>query len=388
MIRQPRPCSAPTTPHTKSAATIMPVVAPTFKGTGLETEILELVQQLTPTAECERAVAHLTRGIKKALLTTFPDAEVNGFVSANLDSGKAFGVAVPEVNIVATISQQAVQKRSASQRTWRGKAAQEDLEPRQLQKYAIRTCTEKLVQAMGLRFRRTAFRGEDPKVTLLAPANMGLCKAGVSVPLDFSVNAAVPMQNAAIFSECGKLDQRAQALILLVRRWAKDRGICHAAKGNLSPYAWTLLAVYFLQVGSDESVLPALQDMEAFAHLAKGRSGVKPSPVGLANVSVAHLFTQFFNFFSEFDWHREGVVVRVGHRATPAVTTLGSTVALNIEDPFHGANLGSGMNLVSFSRLQEELKRAKDLFVAGESLSVLLEPWAPATPEAEGGDAQ
>ena len=41
----------------------------------------------------------------------------------------------------------------------------------------------------------------------------------------------------------------AAELILLVRRWAKDRGVSHAAKGHLSPYGWMLLAIFYLQVG-------------------------------------------------------------------------------------------------------------------------------------------
>ena len=43
------------------------------------------------------------------------------------------------------------------------------------------------------------------------------------------------------------LNPLAEELILVIRRWAKDRGISHAAKGHLSPYAWMLLAVYYLQ---------------------------------------------------------------------------------------------------------------------------------------------
>ena len=39
-----------------------------------------------------------------------------------------------------------------------------------------------------------------------------------------------------------------QDLVLLVKRWAKHRGICHAAKGHLPPYAWSILCLHFLQV--------------------------------------------------------------------------------------------------------------------------------------------
>ena len=61
--------------------------------------------------------------------------------------------------------------------------------------------------------------------------------------LDFSVNTEFPFYNAAILRD-GHSDARAKELILLVRRWAKDRGTSHAAEGHLCPYAWTVLAIH------------------------------------------------------------------------------------------------------------------------------------------------
>ena len=59
------------------------------------------------------------------------------------------------------------------------------------------------------------------------------------------VNAAIPMYSAAVLAECGQMDARARSLELLVRRWAKDRSVCHASEGHLSPYQWSLLVIYF-----------------------------------------------------------------------------------------------------------------------------------------------
>merc|ERR1712066_969682 len=102
------------------------------------------------------------------------------------------------------------------------------------------------------KFRRSAFKGQEPKVTLMAEIN------GKTIPIDFSVNTTTPLYNAALLTECGQIEPRAKELILLVRRWAKDRGISHAAKGHLSPYAWSLLVIYFLQVwdGQGDPLLP------------------------------------------------------------------------------------------------------------------------------------
>merc|ERR1719149_590497 len=73
-----------------------------------------------------------------------------------------------------------------------------------------------------------------------------------------------PLYSDAVLVACGQLDPRAKGLIVLVKRWAKDRGICHEAKGHLSPYLWSLLVFYFLQVGV-ENAGPMLPALESFA---------------------------------------------------------------------------------------------------------------------------
>merc|ERR550539_1286879 len=101
----------------------------------------------------------------------------------------------------------------------------------------------------------------------MAPPHLG--GLDKSIPVDFSVNCVTPLFNSAIAAECGSLDTRARSLILVVRRWAKDRGISHAAKGHLPPYAWTLLTVYFLRTRDEGEgpLLPAVQHFEALARL-------------------------------------------------------------------------------------------------------------------------
>merc|ERR1719213_433135 len=202
----------------------------------------------------------------QAIRKIIPEIEVTGFASGNLTSGKAFGVAVPEVDIIASASPHILFERLHGHST-KGNASQ--LDAKKLQKCAIRACTDRLVSAGGFKFRRSAFRGAEPKVTLLAPASFGICE--YSIPLDFSVNAVSPLHNAALLTECGQMDTRARELILLVKRWAKDRGICHAAKGHLSPYAWSLLCIFFLQAGmkDDESILPSLASFKKASKLAR-----------------------------------------------------------------------------------------------------------------------
>jgi len=273
------------------------------------------------------------------------------------------------------------------------------LDARALQKYAIRLCTEKLVgPSTGLKFRRSAFRGDEPKVTFIAPATPGFTET--SVPFDLSVNSLTPFHNAALLTECGQLEPRAKALILLVRRWAKDRGICHASKGHFPPFVWTLLTIYFLQVGveGDGALLPPVEDFALSSDLVAGGGAPKEHKAKVQNAtgtnSVGSLFNSFFRFYARFNWRAEAVAVKSGKREAPAKSLPlhvvlhddgSSEVGPSIEDPFVSRrNLGACMTSVSLGRLQEELTRADELCTNGASLSVLLEPWAPAEFEVEG----
>ena len=79
-----------------------------------------------------------------------------------------------------------------------------------------------------------------------------------SAPFNLSVNALTPGRCSMLFEATKSLNPAAAELILLARRWAKDRGISHAAKGHLSPYAWMLLAIYYLQALTGQIWWPEL----------------------------------------------------------------------------------------------------------------------------------
>jgi len=370
-----------------------PILAPTFCSTDWDGEVSELLTQIMPTVENEETVNQLARIIKRHIRSLMPEAEVAGYVSGNFTSGKAFGVAVPDVDIVASVSPAALVSRMQC-----GSAA-ELRDERKIQKWAIRGCTDRLVATGGFKFRRSAFKCDEPKVTLIAAPSLGLCAE--SIPMDFSVNVVTPLYNAALLTECGQMEPRAKELILLVKRWAKDRGICHAPKGHLSPYLWGILAIYFLQV--ECQLLPSLQHFKLSSSLMgagkvaepKLQSALQASAGDKAQHSTAGLFKEFINFYtSKFDWRNEAISVCQGCRAAPSrqlpihiIVQEGAdgstTVGPSIEDPFKAnQNLGACMTAESMSRLKEELKRADDFCHRGESLTMLLEPWAPAESEA------
>jgi len=377
---------APSGPEVRKPSN-MPIVAPTLIGTDWDSQISELLTQIAPTAEDDKIVAKLARRIELAIQPMIPEVEVVGFASGSVGRNKAFGVAVPEVDIVAHISPSVLMR-----------SQPKNSDARKLRKSAIRACTERLVSSGGFKFRRSAFRGEEPKVTLLAPASFGL--AGDAIPIDFSVNAATPLHNAALLTECGQMEPRARDLILMVKRWAKDRGICHAAKGHLSPYTWGLLSIFFIQVcNEEEPLLPKLGDFKMASGLM-GKSAASDStpsswtPAKNCDKSVGTLFKEFLHFYnSQFDWRTEAISVRFACRQKPGANLpvhiivhddgKTSEVGPSIEDPFNETkNLGDGMHATSLARLREELARAADFSTRGASLVELLEPWAPPeTPE-------
>lgn len=397
--------STPTsTASTKPTA--VPIKAPVFAAPDFDAQVDELVCRITPTPACKKAVEELTFIVRQKIQSLIPEVEVMGFATGDLRGGTAYGVAVPEVDIVANASPTDLTTRlqgrlaqTSRQRT----SAISRLDTRKLQKSAIRVCTSLLV-SVGFKFRRSSFRSEEPKVTLLAPSSMGV--SNVAIPVDFSVNNTTPLYNMALLTECGQMDPRAKSLILLVRRWAKDRGVCHASQGHLPPYAWSLLVIYFLQVGveSDCSLpLPALEEfamssglMTASPKAASSPSArvTKSSPTRPASDSdtpqktIAQLFKEFIRFYNKkIDWRREAVSVRLGKRGPPplaldihiVIDDDGATaVSPIIEDPFDSKrNLGCCTTWASLKRFHSELDRADRFLTDGTSLTQLLEPWRP-----------
>jgi len=394
-VKAPRVPTPVVRPEVYQASSV-PVCAPKFASSGWEAEVNELASQLAPGAgedqTIQRLVAHVTQTIK----AIFPDVEVSGFAHGSLTCGKAFGVAVPEVDIVANVTPAALAQRLQQRGGMK-------IDMKKIQKSAVRMCTDRLVAQGGLKFRRSAFRGEEPRVTLLVPSSLGFCKE--AIPVDFSINSVTPFYTAALLTECGQMEPRAKALILLVKRWAKDRGICHAAKGHLSPYMWSLLAMYFMQVGVEEEgpLLPMLEcfKISCLKPNTKGKSSsppLGPKKTGAddaAKLSIGQLFGKFLHFYSQrFNWTGEAISIRAGRRAPPSLSVPlhvilsedGNTrVGPAIEDPFKADNnLGTCMNPVSLTRLHEELTRGNELCMRSASLTELLQPWVPVEDKPEG----
>jgi DNA polymerase sigma len=375
-----------------------PVLAPTFLANDFDAQVQELVGQIAPSAEGDRLVKDIAAAAKTALTNLVPEADVMGFASGDVLRGTAFAVAIPEVDIILNATPSVIVERLQS-RASRPLPHASKLDARKLQKSMLRACTDELTMDPHFKFRRSAFKGHEPKVTLMAEMN------GKTIPIDFSVNTTTPLYNAALLTECGQIEPRAKELILLVRRWAKDRGISHAAKGHLSPYVWSLLVIYFLQVwdGQGDPLLPNITSFKISSGLLrKQQKEQKNQHLNTAQKSdhggsVACLFEQFVHFYTTaFDWRNEAVSIRAGSRKPPSmllplhIVTLeggASDVAPSVEDPFEPKrNLSDVMTGISLGRLREELARAEELLTRRVSLSELVEPWVPPERDSAPGD--
>eukprot|EP00450_Noctiluca_scintillans_P037582 CAMPEP_0194550288 /NCGR_PEP_ID=MMETSP0253-20130528/95639_1 /TAXON_ID=2966 /ORGANISM="Noctiluca scintillans" /LENGTH=477 /DNA_ID=CAMNT_0039397727 /DNA_START=41 /DNA_END=1471 /DNA_ORIENTATION=- len=380
--------------HVKDSAetrriTQVPVFGATFVSKDFESQVQELLSQVTPTPESEVVVKSLAQHAQNVIREIFPNGEVVAFASSNIVRGTAFGVAVPDVDLVASICPEEMVRQMQLQRP--GQFV-DKLCARKLQKSAVRTCTDLLTTKGGLKFRRTFFRGEEPKVTLLVPPNLGFSVQ--SIPLDFSVNSVLPLHSAALITECGQRELRAKALIIFVRRWVKDRGICQASMGHMPPYAWTLLCIYFCQVGIPGArLLPAVKDFKVAADLANKElpsSGARSSNENVSptnQMQVGELFQRFVIFTRDIDWSKEAASTRIGQRA-PAHLGMEIPVIVRedgrtevgpcVEDPFSPQrNIASGVTEYGAQRFKEELQRACTLTSNAVSLEELLQPWTP-----------
>jgi len=368
---------------------VQPVLVPTFVAHDFDTQVHELLAQIAPSAEGDKLVQDISLAVKTAISNLVPDADVMGFANADVLRGTAFAVAIPEVEIILFAEPNAITERLQG-RASRPLPHASKLDARTLQKALLRACTDELAAAPCFKFRRSAFKGQEPKVTLMAEVH------GKSIPIDFSVNTTTPLYNAALLTECGQIEPRAKELILFVKRWAKDRGVSHAAKGHLSPYAWSLLVIYFLQV-CDERGEPLLSNIASFKTSSgllrkqqKERLSRLTDAVTISSraTSVACLFEEFIHFYTKkFNWRNEAVSVRAGTRRPPSlplqlhcvILESGATdVAPSVEDPFAPRrNLSGGMTALTLGRLHEELARAEDILARRASLSELVEPWVP-----------
>ncbi|CAE8621516.1 unnamed protein product, partial [Polarella glacialis] len=196
-------------------------------------------------------------------------------------------------------------------------------------------------------------RGDFRLVCDLSSARVPLLKLKFEerIEVDLTCDNRSALLNSQLLKAYGDIHPAVRDLVLLVKLWAKEEGVCGASLGNLSSYGLTLMVIYFLQVQLKLPCLPT----SAFETLGPGPAAAHwPCPLPMTT-----LFSQFFNFFAyEFMWGTEVASIRLGRRANAHVQEFRKLPGrnlqrLHIEDPFL---LERNLNCVLGERQEKQLR--------------------------------
>uniref|UniRef100_A0A0M3IS98 CCHC-type domain-containing protein n=1 Tax=Ascaris lumbricoides TaxID=6252 RepID=A0A0M3IS98_ASCLU len=180
---------------------------------------------------------------------------------------------------------------------------------------------------------------------------------------DVSLYNVLALENTRLLHAYSELDERAKALGVVVKEWAKCCEIGDASRGSLSSYSFIVMLIHFLQ-RTTPPVLPFLQEA-GFLCVMEGRGRQKePKIVEDCDVyfcsvedlewvtentaSVSELWMGFLDYYSRiFDFGAEVVQIRRSERLSKLDKGWqGRPIA--IEDPFDlKHNLSSGVHMRS-----------------------------------------
>eukprot|EP00928_Gymnodinium_smaydae_P002274 TRINITY_DN10802_c0_g3_i1.p1 TRINITY_DN10802_c0_g3~~TRINITY_DN10802_c0_g3_i1.p1 ORF type:complete len:502 (-),score=44.09 TRINITY_DN10802_c0_g3_i1:266-1771(-) len=203
----------------------------------------------------------------------------------------------------------------------------------------------------------------------------------------------------ALDSECRRLGMHGAQLAFFVRRWAQERGIAYANKGNLSRFTWTLLVLYFLQHRStqvEESADVGAVVVNSFVQfisfytnrflnhqerisifIDSDACDSDTSPVRFASIT-GNAHTCSASIYSPTRDLRSTMAATKPSGVSPADQSDGYARAMPfIENPFErDCDLGASMDSSNVFRLWEELWRASTL-LEDRSTASLVELLSP-----------
>ena len=188
------------------------------------------------------------------------------------------------------------------------------------------------------------FKGEKPKkvlnkiarmlredgmedVTLIAHAKVPIVKfidQRSKIPIDISINNSLAIYNTKLLKAYTDYDSRVRPFVLAIKQWALHRGICNAAYGTFSSYAWTLIALQSLQT-SNPPVIPNIQQgNKRTLKVIEGTEydiTMSDQSVELLNENntqnIGQLLLNFFESFTlNWPWDEKVISIRSGKNIT------------------------------------------------------------------------
>uniref|UniRef100_A0A914H4H2 PAP-associated domain-containing protein n=1 Tax=Globodera rostochiensis TaxID=31243 RepID=A0A914H4H2_GLORO len=169
-----------------------------------------------------------------------------------------------------------------------------------------------------------------------------------NLEVDMNVNNIAGVYNSFLLHNYSRIDDRFPALCLLVKHWAKIKGISEASEGYLNSYSLILMVLHFLQCGVEPPVLPNLQHLypdlfscnRHFNDIKLFMTLPTPFPEMVQNTrTVGELLMAFFDYYNRFAFERFAISVRRGcifSRSELASNT--ERFRLFVEEPFDQQN--------------------------------------------------
>jgi len=327
-----------------------------------ENDAHELLKNMSPPPEVHRGMHKLMQFLEEvAVRCCGVGAEVSGTVHGNPLGNRPWASAVPDIEVTVTLN---LERFVSQMEGAKDQGAPDATDKHRISKRVLRVLMKDLVNMHSFRFRRTYMTDENPRMILQVPSSHGFFQETLCV--EITVNGQRPNQCAELLARGNQFTPLSGQLILLVQSWARERGINCSARGHLSPYAWIVLVLFYLQARRD-----------------KGITGKTLSSIQTHAASIGALFQGFFRFYDEdHDFHTNIVCTRTGQQAKCDSHAIQKTPC--IRDPFSvGSDLGSAMSADGFLRFREELSRANELCSQGAPLSELLRQRCPAEARSE-----
>jgi len=187
---------------------------------------------------------------------------------------------------------------------------------------------------------RKAVKGtQDPRSSLPPPP-----PAVVSIDVDICLDNDLPVRNTELLGVYADADKFVRPLILLVKYWARQRGISDSRAGFLNSYTYAILVIFYLQQ-TCPAILPVLQrsqpremvrrystafdglgpgwDHYNFRRMWRARANlglisggvtIRPSAKALTSVpTLSQLLVGFFRFYAyQINWSESVISIRLG----------------------------------------------------------------------------
>jgi len=218
-------------------------------------------------------------------------------------------------------------------------------------------------------------------ITKIFQANVPILKftdALDAMEIDFCINNVLGIRNSLLLQAYCCCDGRIPQLGRIIKSWAKRHEIVGTADGCLNSYAYMLLVLYYLQVGTNPPLAVNLQNLGTkenpvvdYKWGAEGGdvwdtqflSDISQLPPTRNKQPLEELAKGFFEFYLNlFDWKKDACSMRIGERHVPKESLLCFAQNANcdndqwcVEDPFDlKHNLAGKCTAMGKKRIMDE----------------------------------